>query len=327
MRYFALIILCLAKLEISYSQDDFLKKTGITAKNILVFCDSANQKYSRLGYQSETWFDKNINLGQGEFYRVNNDSCFVYDMPNIYSANKIATLRFSDSVYVFRDIYGKSISIYMAGELFDHTYYLCSLNDGRIGLFDNDDCISTNSLLLSPNENYYLTTNGLSKLLVSLDWKKFVKFQTPKLLWFPDKYQVLYNDCYLSCDTNSRILRFDLRSWKNDLLLKGVSPLFVENSNAIMYFGDSVINGLKRECLFKHSLITGTTELFYQIPDTLTYWHNGDDFTTPCEIKLNQVRGKTEFELNLWRKGSDYNGNTYLYYVDEQKKVVQIRRI
>lgn len=328
MKHFTLFILWIINFEMSYCQDRYLQDKGITQNTVQKFCDSVSEKSYRLGYSYEKGFDTNIELGQGEFYYVNNDSCFLYDLPTYNIANRIAKLKFSDSVYVFKNVNGKPVHIWVAGDGFGgNRYYLCATTSGKLALFKDNDCVSLNGLSFSPNIDYYLTLNGFSSLLISKDWKRFLKLPTHKLFWYPDHLSFIYNDCNVDCNTNSHLLEYDLKHWKSDIVCKGVSPFFINNYNSILYFNDSVFNGFTKEYLFKRDLNRRNTELFYQIPDSLTYWHDGDDFRTPCEIKLNQFNGKTIFELHLWKRGSDYNGNTYIFYIDEQKKVVEIRII
>ena len=330
MKNFALIILCLFITASGYCQDDYLKKIGVNKEAVQAFCDTVLKKSIPLGNSPDKGINKNIQFGKGEFYYVNNDSCYIYDFPNFYTANKVSKLMFSDSIYVFKDTNNKPLGILVAGDGFGGTYYyLCATNTGKLGLFKDKDCISLNDLIISPNPDFFLTTNEFSSLLISKDWNKYYKIPTFQILWFPDNFRFLYNNCNVDCDTNSRIMKFDLTTWKSTFACKGVSPLFISNYKAIMYFRDSTINGLKKECIFQHDLNSGKSVLFYQIPDSMSYWINGDDYREPSRIKLGQINDSTLcFEIYLYKKSDDLNYDfCYIFYFNEMKKLIKIKRM
>ena len=325
MKYFSLTLFLLLRIGNSYCQDSYLQKFKITNKTVKTFLDSINTDNIIQGRE----INKIVLLGKGEYYYANNDSFFIYDNPNHYEAKKIKKQKFSDSIYVFKTADNKPIIISVTGDGFDgDNYYLCGTNNGKLALFLYPDFISKKEFSLSPNKEYYITTNIFSCLIFTKDCSRFIKLPTQKLIWLPDNQNFIYNNCSVDCDTNSQILSFNLKTWSNEFLCKGVSPTFFSNYNEIIYFGDTILNGVHKEYVISKNLKGKEKELFYQIPDSLTYWSEGDDYRTPSEIKAIEINGKNSFEIRLHKKDVDMSCDyAYLFYFNENGTLIEIRKI
>jgi len=321
MKYYFTIFLFLTFSNI-FSQDNFLNKVGLKKEEIQIFCDSAREE-NKFRTVSFPGYSNNIQLGKGEYFFANNDSCFLYEKPSYWDSKKIDKFKFSDSVYVFKDKNNLPISIYVAGyDIGGENYYLCTTKTGKLAWLKGDDFIPISKWSLSPNSDYYLTTNRLYNLLISKDKKYFFKIPTTRLIWSDDKNSFIYNDCLINCNSNSLIYKFNIKSRKPEVICKGLIPYAYQGNKTILYFKDTVINSTKKEFVFRVDLENKAKDMFYQIPDSLTYWSNGDDFVLPSSIVEVQMQKGNLYKILLFKKLSESNSHYYFYF-DKDKQLIK----
>lgn len=326
MKYYLTVLFILNFLNL-YSQDNYLKRVGLEKKDIQLFCDSAKEenKFRTISFSA---YKKDIELSNGEFFYVNNDTSFIYEKPSYWDSKKIDELVFSDSVYVIKDNEKSDICIFVSGaDIGGERYILCSTKTGKLGWLKCDDFIPPSKMILSQSEDYYLTSNRTYKLLISKDKKKHFKIPTENLIWLEGKEMFLFNDCNVNCNSNSIIYKFDLRKWKSEKVCRGVFPYDFNLNNIIFYYKDSVVNSSKKEFLYSLNIQQNKSELFYQIPDSLTYWLRGDDYITPSSIQEVQIENENLYKITFYKKGSD---NVYIdnfnFYFNKEKQLIKITK-
>ncbi|RPH28876.1 MAG: hypothetical protein EHM93_18160 [Bacteroidales bacterium] len=308
-----------------YSQDIYLNRIGVKTEDIQKFCDTLKEenKYNTISFYG---YSTNIQIGKGEYFYVNNDISYLYNKPNYWEAKKIDKLIFSDSVYVIKDFQSIPICIHVSGDGFGgDKYYLCITKTKKLALLKGDDFIPVTKMTLLPNKDYYLTANRFYNLIISKDKNKYFKIPTEHLIWSDDRKSFIYNNCWVNCDSNSLIYRFNLNTWKPEIICKGIIPYSYKGNRTILYFKDTIINSTKKEFVFRLELENKANDLFYQIPDSLTYWSYGDDYILPSSIEEVQIGKANLYKILLFIKRGESSSH-YFFYFDKDKKLIEFRK-
>lgn len=253
--------------------------------------------------------------------RVFGDTILLVDSPD--SSKVVKKLAFGETVYCpyfytdgrYNDIRNLGWE-YKLDDIGDgmgaRTYFrFVFLEDGTFGFINEFDIFRNISTL--PSTDLLFIKEDYKKAVVKNDYSKAFYFISYDYLFSEDCKIIIYSskgDKYPLPDS-SFVYLYELSTWKNQKIGFGYSPVFLNNK--IVYWS-GFLDDTNPEEVHLYDIVSGSDNVIYQVPDSITLWGCDPDGCGPSTIEVERTGNEDGIILGL-SFIHDYDSPRYFKFI------------